>query len=232
MKKVLYLCLISSIILGTCACGKIKENENNDKNNNETNVGETEKENTNKEPSEINIEVLKNVSETPVEDFDYFIYEGKVYINGYNGESDVIVIPNEIDGFPVVDVGDAAFRNNFDIKAVRIGNNVKTIGSYAFANCRSLEYIVFGDSVESVGNYAFVGCGNVVEIQLNEGLLKIGELAICDTEVPTIIPKSVTEIGLNGLSQPVKVYKGSYAEAYIVDYAKNYGAPFQYEVIE
>ena len=232
MKKVLYLCLISIVLLGTTACGKIKENENNDKNNNGTNAGETEKENTNKEPSEINIEILKNLKETSKDEFVYFAYEGVAYITEFIGESEYVIIPNEIDGNPVVEISNTAFRNNRNVKAVKIGDNVKKIGKGVFANCSSLEYVLFGKSVETIGESAFVGCASMKEIRLNEGLVSVGKLAICNTEVPTIIPKSVTEIGPSGLSQPVKVYKGSYAEQYITNYAANYGAPFQYEVIE
>ena len=84
-----------------------------------------------------------------------------------------------------------------------------------------MEYVLFGNSVESVGEAAFVGCGSMKEFRLNEGLLTVGDLAICGAKVPTVIPRSVKEIEIDGFGQPVKVYKGSYAESYIVDCANN-----------
>ena len=225
----LSVCL-ACILIG---CGTVSTEENPKESQQTTKEDASENENALKNEDEtLSIESLANMKETPEEEFDYFIFEECVYLNGYLGESEVIIIPDEIEGYPVVDIGDAAFRNNTNIKAVRIGNNVKTVGKNAFINCSALEYVVFGNSVESVGQFAFIGCANMIEIQLNEGLLTVGEQAICSAEVPTIIPRSVTEIGLNGFKQPVKVYKGSYAESYIIDYANNYGAEFVYEIIE
>ena len=197
--------------------------KNNDKNTEENNDKNTE---------ELSIEMLKNAKETPTEEFDYLVYEGNVYLNGYLGQSDVIIIPDEIEGYPVVDVGDGSFRNNANVKAIRFGANVKRIGASAFGNCTSLEYILFGKNVEEVGDYAFSGNPNVKEFILNEGLLKVGKLAICEAEIPVIIPKSVVEIGESGFRQPVKAYAGTYGEQYLVNYAANFSDEFVYEIIE
>lgn len=237
MKKLLVICILSCMMLMTVACGGGADTgsstNNQQTNSNVSQNDEIEKDSeTDNHVTELSMEVLENAPETPAEELDYLVYDGVAYVSGYLGISEIIVIPEELEGCPVVDISDGAFRNNENIKAVKIGDNVKTIGDSSFVNCSSLEYVLFGKSVESVGDGTFVGCANMKEFRLNEGLISVGELAICGAEVPTIIPKSVTEIGLNGFKQPVKVYAGSYAEEYIVDYAANFGAEFVYEIIE
>lgn len=239
MKKSLIIGLIICMMCALIGCGNVHAEEkpktdisSQDSGNSKDNTEESEEQ---KESEELSIETLSKMSETSKDEFVYFAYEGVVSITEFIGNSECVVIPDEIDGCPVVEIGDTAFRNNFDIKAVRIGNNVKKVGVGAFANCSSLEYVLFGNSVESIGEAAFSGCGNVKEIKLNEGLLTIGHLGLCNAEVPTVIPRSVIEIGLNGLMQPVKVYKDSYALEYVIDVANSYanaGGEFVYEIIE
>lgn len=236
MKKLIMMCILSCVMLITVACsentdvGVSANNQQGENNNIQNDVDENLEEENNS--IELSIEMLENMPETPAEELDYLIYDGVAYVSGYFGTSDIIVIPDEIEGCPVIEISDGSFRNDEEIKAIKIGSNVKIIGDSAFANCTALEYVIFGNAVERVGDYAFVACVSMKELRLNEGLISVGEVAICNTELPTIIPKSLTEIGANALGQPLKVYAGSYAEAYIVEYAENFGAEFIYEVIE
>lgn len=229
MKKILVMCLLGCMMLTSVACGNTNEESAQGQDtvtssvDNESNI-----------VTELSMEVLENAEETPAEEFDYFIYEGEVVITRYKGESEIVVIPDEIEGCPVVEVGRGAFLNNFDIKAVRIGNNVKVLGYETFANCFSLQYVIFGDNVEEVGSDCFTQASEMVEIRLNEGLLKIGDTGffIPQPVVPIIVPKSVVEIGEAAFPTGVQVYAGTYAEEYIINYAENYGGEFHYEVIE
>ncbi len=227
LKKFIIFLLLCSMALTMAACGTDTKTEGGQKTDN--GIIQSDNEDNAKE---LSMEALRNAADTPEENFDYLIYDGVVYLSGYFGTSGIVVIPDEIEGCPVVEISDGAFRNNENIKAVKIGSNVKTIGDSAFINCTGLEYVLFGDSVEEVGDYAFAGNPNVKEFSLNEGLLSVGTTAICEAEVPVLIPESVKEIGDNAFRQPVQVYAGSYAEEYIVDYANNYSGEFVYEIIE
>ena len=236
MKKIIVILLMACMMFSTVACENNNESGNDNSNVEDENVvndlNEFEDIEGSETPNELSMEVLANADETHSEDFKYLVADGAVYITGYLGEGGIVVIPDEIDGYPVVEITKTAFRNNDNIEALKIGNNIGKIGDYAFANCIALQYVLFGDSVEIIKEYAFVGCSNMVEIRLNEGLLTLEEQATCPTIVPLIIPRSVVEIGYNGVRQPVQVYAGSYAEEYIVDYAASYGSEFVYEIIE
>ena len=236
MKRRIIVGFIICIMCALVGCGTVNAEElpkdTTSQDEGLVNAGTEKESESQKEEDVLSIEALSKMQETSKDEFVYFAYEGVVYITEFTGNSECVIIPNEIDGNPVVEISNTAFRNNTNVKAVKIGDNVKKIGDYVFANCSSLEFVLFGDRVENLGEGAFVGCASVKEIRLNEGLLTIGNLAICEADVATVIPRSVIEIGRNALSQPVKVYKGSYAESYIVDYANNYGAEFVYEIIE
>ena len=47
----------------------------------------------------------------PESDFEYILADGEITIIGYNGNSDVIEVPSEIDGYPVVAVEDGVFSD-------------------------------------------------------------------------------------------------------------------------
>ena len=48
---------------------------------------------------------------------------GQITITGYNGTATSIVIPDEVNGMPIVAIGDGAFQNK-QLTSVTIGNNV------------------------------------------------------------------------------------------------------------
>lgn len=223
--------LLALSMFACVACGETK-NGAQDNNTNISKDNDITDENGS-DNTVLSMEALENAKETDKEEFSYFSYEGVTYITQYIGDSEIVVIPGEIDGTPVVQVSDTAFRNNEIVKAVKIGKNVKVIGEYVFANCINLEYVIFGDNVESVGEATFIGCALLTEVRLNEGLKIIGESAICETEVPLVIPRSVVQIDAMGVWSPIQVYAGSYAEQYVAEYAAQYsGEDFTYEVIE
>lgn len=222
------MCLLGCMMLTSVACGNTNEESAQGQDtvtpsvDNESNI-----------VTELSMEALENAEETPADEFDYYIYEGEVEITRYKGASEIVVIPDEIEGSPVVKVGKSAFRNNFDIKAVRIGNNVKVIGEDALINCTSLQYVIFGNSVEEIQSGCFIGCNTLKEIRLNEGLLTIRTVAFSATpEVPLVIPSTVTEIEIGALCNKVQVHAGTYAEERMKEYAEEFGGGYTYEVIE
>lgn len=231
-----WIAVLCSVMLWVCSCGTATESNDTSKENqsveNES-VNQEVNEESNDEAAQmlLSMKALSEAEETAKEDLEYEIFEGVVFVSGYNGDSVVLVVPDEIEGYPVVEITRTAFRNDENLKAVRIGNNVKYIRDEAFVNCENLEYVMFGESVEILEENAFVGCWSLKEVSLNEGLTTIGELAIpYGAEEPITIPKSVTTIE-DGAIDNVKVYAGSYAEIRMAEFATMYD-DFKYEVIE
>lgn len=82
-------------------------------------------------------------------------YEEKkgIEISGYNGLDDVIVIPEQINGLPVLSIASNAF--DCDAKTVVIPRTVKNVADNAFSNCESLKEVVFFDNLVEVSDRSF-----------------------------------------------------------------------------
>ena len=150
--------------------------------------------------------------------YDYGITGGKVYITAYRGLSPIVVIPETIEGLPVVslcatfsentalthivlpdsleEIGDHAFDGCSRLTTVTIPDSVTSIGSYAFADCSSLTSITIPDSVTSIGS-SFVGCRSLTSITIPDSVTSIGSYAFygCSSLTSITIPESVTSIG-------------------------------------
>ncbi len=96
--------------------------------------------------------------------FEYAIIDGEVTITGYTGDGGDVVIPSEINGYPVVCIGNSAFSFNNSITSVAIPDSVREIGITAFGECDSLTEITIPASVDFMGLGAFVYSDNLQNI--------------------------------------------------------------------
>ncbi len=74
--------------------------------------------------------------------------------------------------YKITAIGKNAFKNNKKLKAVTIGNNVKTIGESAFYGCKQLNKITLGKNVTSINRKAFYGCRKLRQIKIHSMKLK------------------------------------------------------------
>lgn len=143
--------------------------------------------------------------------------------SGYFGEDETVVIPSEIDGYTVTQLGESTFDNDYSdysfIKSIVIPDTVKYIGEYAFyycselesvtipssvvwidysafCGCSSLESIEIPDSVVYMGNEMFSDCSSLKYVTLSNSIDMLGDLFFCNCTSleEVIIPKGVTEI--------------------------------------
>lgn len=137
------------------------------------------------------------ITGTTGDGFEYEIDNKEVTITGYTGLASSIIIPNEIEGYPVTSIGNAAFFECTDIIIVTIPEGVTKIGGSAFSGCTALNNVTLPDSVTSIGNYAFRDCNSLADIVIPNGVSKIGEAAFMEcTSLKSIkIPESVISIG-------------------------------------
>lgn len=105
----------------------------------------------------------ENQKETP----DHFIYEdstglegfqGGLSIVGYVGMKTDVVIPERIDGKPVYEIGDFAFRCNRLISNVRIPDTVVCVGDNAFVSCLNLQEVRLSSQLKHILNWVFCDC--------------------------------------------------------------------------
>ena len=146
MKKRLLVLGLAFTMLAATACGTSSDNgrktskadktvtaTSDDKkktetqNNDDKNSKKEETKESYKSADDITMDDLNNHEETSADDFEYGDGpDGSVIIDGYIGEDPIVVIPNEIDGKKVVDIG-RMFANNKDVVAIKVGDNVEDI---------------------------------------------------------------------------------------------------------
>ena len=89
--------------------------------------------------------------------FHYEIRDGRAVILAYLGSQPRVTIPLSIEGYPVVEIADNAFRGT-SVVSVELPYSVTRIGWFSFAGCLSLAQVTLPASVESIGYGAFDGC--------------------------------------------------------------------------
>lgn len=139
----------------------------------------------------------------------YKLDDDSVGISSYLGSDTNVVIPNEIDGKIVKEIGYGAFQSNDDVINITIPSNVEIIKDYAFSDCTKLEDInVVGNIKDLAYSTAFGGCESLININVVEsmnyksdgGILYNKDMtALClypegKKATSFIVPLSVTEI--------------------------------------
>ena len=129
---------------------------------------------------------------TDISAFEYTIKEDTVLIKSYVGQEKQVVIPSEIEGYPVTAIGFSAFGRQ-DIETVVIPDTVTVIEEYAFGDCLYLSEIHFGSVLITIEDNAFYGCVSLKNLELPKGLQSIGECAFsaCIGLKQVFIPNSI-----------------------------------------
>ena len=93
-----------------------------------------------------------------------------------------LVIPSEVDGYPVTAIGDNAFMQQTTLTSVVIPEGVRSIGSKAFSACDGITSIRLPSTLESIGSRAFSNCKGLRSIALPLSLTALGDnpFTMCD----------------------------------------------------
>ena len=135
----------------------------------------------------------------------YVLEDGCATVTGCVEEpSGDLVIPGELDGYPVTGIGEFELWYN-GLTGVTIPDSVIEIGDGAFGFCSGLTEVIIPDSCSSIGGSAFIMCWNLTG---------------------ATIPASVTDIGDRAfegcLNLVLTVEAGSYAERYAMENGFSY----------
>ena len=90
--------------------------------------------------------------------FAYTVTGDEATITGYTGSAKSLVIPSELGGKPVTEIGIFAFALCDSLTEVTIPEGVTSIGNAAFSGCSSLTEVTIPKSVTSIGDAAFYNC--------------------------------------------------------------------------
>lgn len=102
--------------------------------------------------------VIPPDEETGSGDFGISCLSDGIEIISYTGEDDSVTVPAQINGFPVVSIGNAAFAGNYRIREIVLPDSVREIKGNAFKNMPQLNSINMPESLEIIEGYAFNYC--------------------------------------------------------------------------
>ena len=88
-----------------------------------------------------------------------------------------VVIPSDIEGYPVTKIGDNAFKDEKSLKSVTIPDTVTSMGEGAFENCTALASVAIPGSITLVNGHAFKGCTQLETVVLGNGVEEIAAYA-------------------------------------------------------
>ncbi|MBO4524139.1 MAG: leucine-rich repeat protein [Ruminococcus sp.] len=143
--------------------------------------------------------------------FEYEIKDKQVTVTGCNENINIISIPSEIEGFPVVSVADNAFSGNTDIISCILPDSITSVGEKAFSNCPLLSSLSIGKGLSDIGDYAFTACPELknIIVSLDNPTYKINEKSLYDNENKLVL---FADSGLNSFiaSDTVSIGKGAF----------------------
>ena len=93
-------------------------------------------------------------------DYEYEERDGYVIITRYTGNDTDVILPAEIGGVTVCEIGNDAFKD-CHISSVKIPSSIKRIGWFAFSGCTRLESVSIPSSVSYIGYGAFDSCATL-----------------------------------------------------------------------
>lgn len=103
-----------------------------------------------------------------------------------------IVIPSEIEGLPVVELGDRVFSNS-PVKTVVIPESVKRFGAGLFREARHLQYVKLPTTITSLLGQFFNSCDSLEYFIIPDHITHIGSSAFSSSGLRSIeIPDTVT----------------------------------------
>lgn len=148
-------------------------------------------------PEMVTAENAEERTEAAYENLTYEIQEdGTISITGCAEDAVSVVIPAEIEGKAVTNIGSKAFYNCTSLTEITIPDSVTSIWNGAFTDCSSLTSISIPDSVTRIASSAFSGCTGLTEVTIPDSVTEIsmGVFAGCTGLADITIPDSVTVI--------------------------------------
>ena len=117
--------------------------------------------------------------------FTYTESNGNITITGFELDftppaNYALVIPDEIEGKPVVAIGNQAFFEKTNFISLYVGKNVKTIGNEAFRKAKAMKSVTFAADgvIETLGESAFRGCAELTEFTMPNTVKTVGAMVL------------------------------------------------------
>lgn len=119
--------------------------------------------------------VMSEAEQKTFENLRYEIVDGEVTVLGLvdGAQLTELVIPAQIEGYPVTRIGDKAFANCSELTRVVLPDSVIKMGEEVFSWCVKLQEVTLSKQLMSIPRETFRGCEALLTIELPESVLSI-----------------------------------------------------------
>ncbi len=93
--------------------------------------------------------------------------EKGLILNSFRHTDGQIILPDEIDGIPIVEIAPYAFANRKELVGIRLSSGIREIGKYAFYRCNNLKKMILSDGILEIGGGALTGCIGIREVEIH-----------------------------------------------------------------
>ncbi len=134
-------------------------------------------------------------------EFTYDKVEGGIKVMGYQGDPSSLEIPETIDGYTVVAIGQRAFTNFDRLTEAVLPKTVTEIGAEAFADCDALKEVE-APGVTVIREEAFQGCPKLRDVTFSSQLAVVEDRAFqgCGRLAALKAPATLIEIGTDAFA--------------------------------
>lgn len=133
-------------------------------------------------------------------------------ITGFNGLASCLVLPEQIEGYPVTEIGRKAFLSKKQLREVVLPSTLARIDDWAFAYCNGLECVVLPRGPLSLGRAVFLECGNLKRLEVKGESGMVGPDSVL--QVPAV--ETVTE-AISSVAELMAAAVNFYEAYYLVD---------------
>lgn len=145
------------------------------------------------------IESIPVIKTTPAianeSDFEFNPTTGTIikYNGTLTGYNNSIIIPNEINGVEVKEIGQSCFSGHDELIEVTISDGIKTIADGSFNGCFNLKKVDIPKTVTTIYFGAFSGNENLTNVVVPNSVTSIGEYVFdgCPNLKTLTIPKAL-----------------------------------------
>ena len=121
----------------------------------------------------MSVSVRAEETEINIEDFTWkyndiwgITGDNTISITGYTGTSETVIVPSEIEGKKVSNIGSSAFYECETIKHLIIQKGITEINNNAFVLCKNLETVILPEGLTNIGMSTFGGCESLINIDI------------------------------------------------------------------
>ncbi|MDE7364664.1 MAG: leucine-rich repeat protein [Ruminococcus sp.] len=129
----------------------------------------------------------------------FIVGDQELLLTSYSGTDSHIEVPEKIDGYTVTEIGNYAFRDNTQLKSIKLPDTINDIGTSAFQNTGLVSFDV-PENVTSIHTNTFADCINLEKINLSDNVSYMYLSAFANTKVdPCSLVKEDMTFSYNGI---------------------------------